>query len=173
MLLISRHRLSGCTVLVTPTLPTWDLPSLGIPQLLSLFEMRNVELAGVAPRWPAAIYHTVLNKLIALMCENWFLGWMLKSQWFTLYFQLMRLNWFQRVLKYLPQWKAGGGCVGKDWEQGHHPQGHLSSACTQHYRPVEGAIRKWSIWCNRKTTWSALSCEEESSDKKEGKTDVS
>lgn len=81
----------------TPPL-TWDLPSLGIP----LFEMRNVELAGAAPRWPAAIYHTVLNKLIALMCENWFLGWMRESQWFTLYFQLMRLNWFQRVLKYLP-----------------------------------------------------------------------
>lgn len=84
------------------TPPTWDLPSLGIPLFLSLSEMQNVQLAGVAPWWPAAIYHTVLNKLIALMCENWFLGWMQKSQWFTLYFQLMRLNWFQRVLKYLP-----------------------------------------------------------------------
>lgn len=154
--------------------PTWDLPSLGLPILLSLFEMQNVELAGVAPRWPALIHHTVLNKLIALMCENWFLGWMQKSQWFTLYFQLMRLNWFQWVLKYLPEWKVGGGCVVKDWEQAHHSQRHLSSAYEQHRQPVEGPIRKWSIWWNTESICSALSHEKkESSDQKEGKTGVS
>lgn len=32
--------------------------------------MQNAELAGVAVPWPTAIYHTLLNKLIALMCEN-------------------------------------------------------------------------------------------------------
>lgn len=45
----------------------------------------------------------------------------------------------------------------------------LSGAGTQHPQPVDGSIRKESIWCKRKTTLSKLSCEKENSDKKKEK----